>query len=161
MPTLFSPELVQTICNEIANGKSLRELCRRPSMPDRKTIQRWLTDPEHEEFRSVYNMARMCWADSLFEEIAELAAQARQLAEDAETRGLNAHATVAALREEICAKMWVCGRLAPHRYGDRVVTEITGPNGRDLVPSAATPDRVARVFLALAERLPGSVPRLP
>jgi hypothetical protein len=51
--------------------------------------------------------------------------------------------------------MWVVARLAPQRYGDRVTTELTGADGRDLIPaSRATPDRVAAVFLALTEKLP-------
>ncbi len=39
--------------------------------------------------------------------------------------------------------------------GRVIPTQLSGPDGRDLVPpSAATPDRVAAVFLALAEGLP-------
>jgi hypothetical protein len=158
-PSRYTPELTQAICDQLASGKSLRQICAAPDMPDRHTVRRWVV--QHPEFREQYEAARLLWADELFEQIAEISTQARRIAEEAEVKGLNAHATVAALREEIRALMWVCGRLAPHRYGDRVVTEVTGPNGRDLAPSAATPDRVARVFLALAERLPGSVPRLP
>ena len=152
MPTRFSSELTQAICDEIADGKSLREICSRPGMPDRGTVRRWLADPEHEEFRRLYNTARMCWADTLFEEIAELGAQARHLAENAEARGFNAHAAVGALREEIRAKMWVCARLRPDKYGDRVSTEISGPGGKSLIPGRQSdPQLAAQAVMLLME----------
>jgi hypothetical protein len=160
----FTPELGQTICDQVADGKSMRAICASPGMPDRRTVQRWLADPEYEEFRRMYNMARTCWADTLFEQIAELAAEARKIAVDAEASGLNPHAAVGALREEIRAKMWVAAHLNPSRYGDKTV--VTGPNDTPLIPpSTATPDRVAKVFLALMEKLPhaaaGNTTKLP
>jgi hypothetical protein len=161
----FTPELGQSICERLANGESLRTICSAPDMPDRGTVRRWLSDPANAEFREAYNAARLAWADEVFEEIATLASGARQIAEDAEARGRNAHAAVGALREEIRAKMWIAARLNPARYGDR--TTVTGADGKDLIPppSTATPDRVAKVFLALTERLPhaaaGNTTKLP
>jgi hypothetical protein len=141
----FDPAIAERICADLADGKSLTVICRAPGMPDRSTVRRWLADPANASFREAYHAARLAWADALFEEIAELAAQARQLAEDAEARGFNAHAAVGALREEVRAKMWVCARLRPDKYGDRVSTEITGKDGKNLIPErAGDPDCIAR-----------------
>jgi hypothetical protein len=149
----FTAELAQSLCERLANGESLRTICAAPGMPDRGTVRRWLADPEHEEFRRAYNAARLAWADEVFEQIGELASGARQIAADAEARGLNPHAAVGALREQMRGLMWIAARLNPARYGDK--TAITGADGKDLIPpNTATPDRVAKVFLALTERLP-------
>jgi hypothetical protein len=149
----FSPQLAQSICERLANGETLRAICAEPGMPDRGSVRRWLADSANAEFREAYTAARLGWADEIFEQIAELASEARQIAADAEASGLNPHAAVGALREEIRAKMWIAARLNPARYGDR--TAITGPNDTPLIPpNTATPDRVAKVFLALTEKLP-------
>jgi hypothetical protein len=156
MPTRYTPELVQTICDQLASGKSLRQICAAPDMPDRHTVRRWVV--QHPDFREQYEEARLLWADELFEQIAEISAQARRIAEEAEGKGLNAHATVAALREEIRGLMWVCARLRPDKYGDRVSAEVSGLGGRDLIPErAADPDRIAHALLLMLSA-PGSRP---
>jgi hypothetical protein len=151
MPSRYTLELAQTICDQLASGKSLRQICAAPDMPDRHTVRRWVV--QHPEFREQYEAARLLWADELFEEIAEISAQARRIAEEAERKGLNAHASVAALREEIRGLMWVCARLRPDKYGDRV--EHVGAGGKDLIPDrAADPARTAALFLSLVRGLP-------
>jgi hypothetical protein len=46
--------------------------------------------------------------------------------------------------------MWVCARLRPDKYGDRIATEISGSGGKDLVPErAADPDRIAQALLLM------------
>jgi hypothetical protein len=148
---IYSPELAATICDQLASGKSLRQICASPDMPDRRTVGRWVV--QHPEFREQYEAARLFWADELFEEIADLSAQARNIAEDAETRGFNSHAAVGALREEIRAKMWVCARLRPEKYGDRI--EHVGAGGTPLIPErAADPARTAALFISLVRELP-------
>jgi transposase-like protein len=150
MPTRYTPELVQTICDQLASGKSLRQICAAPDMPDRHTVRRWVV--QYPEFREQYEAARLLWADELFEQIAELSAQARRIAEEAEGKGLNAHATVAALREEIRGLMWVCARLRPDKYGDRISAEVSGLGSKDLIPErAADPDRIAQALLLMIE----------
>jgi hypothetical protein len=152
---IYSPELAAAICDQLADGRSLRQICASPDMPDRRTVGRWVV--QYAEFREQYEAARLLWADELFEEIADLSARARSIAEDAETRGFNSHAAVGALREEIRAKMWVCARLRPDRYGDR--TAITGANGRDLIPErAADPERAAQALLLFLRGLPEAEP---
>jgi hypothetical protein len=156
MPSRYTPELAQTICDQLASGKSLRQICDAPDMPDRHTVRRWVV--QYPEFREQYEAARLLWADELFEQIAELSAQARRIAEEADMKGLNAHATVAALREEIRGLMWICARLRPDKYSDRVSAEVSGLGGKDLIPErAADPDRIAQMLVMMISA-PGSRP---
>src|SRR3954454_664891 len=111
----FDPEIVQRICDELAAGRSLTAICRAPDMPDRSTVRRWLATPEHAAFREAHGAARLAWADAVFEQIADLGEEAPRAAEAAGAKGGNAAAAVAAIREEIRAKMWVCARLRPDK----------------------------------------------
>src|SRR3954447_16979313 len=146
----FDPEIGQRICDELSAGRSLTVICRAPGMPDRHTVMRWANASP--EFRAQYDAARLAWADALFEEIAELGEEARRAAEAADAKGGNAAAAVAAIREEIRAKMWVCSRLRPDKYGDRAAVEVTGAGGKDLIPERASdPQRVAHAVLLLLQ----------
>jgi hypothetical protein len=38
----YSPETTAAICEQLAQGRSLRSICEQPGMPCRNTIVRWL-----------------------------------------------------------------------------------------------------------------------
>jgi hypothetical protein len=63
-PTLFNEALAHDICERIADGESLRSICEGDEYPDRRTVNRWLADPEHTEFRRQYALAREASADA-------------------------------------------------------------------------------------------------
>ncbi len=57
-PTIYTPELGETICGLLAEGKSLSSICREhPDLPSERTIRRWALDPEH-PFSPQYARAR-------------------------------------------------------------------------------------------------------
>lgn len=154
-PCGYTPRMGAKICDQLAQGKSLTEICDQPGYPDRGTVRRWVS--AQPAFRASYESSRLAWADELFEEIVVIADKARQIAEDADAREGNANAAVAALREEIRAKMWVCARLRPDRYGDRSAIEMTGAGGGPLVE----PPDPARIATALAAVLAANRSRAP
>lgn len=41
-PSKYSQALADDICEQLADGKSLREICQQKGMPDRKTVERWI-----------------------------------------------------------------------------------------------------------------------
>lgn len=40
-PSIFSPELLQTICDRLSEGEPLAVICREPGMPDASTVWKW------------------------------------------------------------------------------------------------------------------------
>jgi len=70
-PSAWSPKLGRAICGLIADGLSLRAICERPGMPDRRTVFRWLASKE--KFCHQYSLAREFQAHRLFDEILEIA----------------------------------------------------------------------------------------
>ena len=67
----YSPEIADLICDRIAGGASLRQICQDANMPARSTIFVWLD--EHEEFARSYTLARQIQIEDLMDEILEIA----------------------------------------------------------------------------------------
>ncbi len=43
-PSRYTPELAANFCRRLAEGETLRAICRDPAMPDKATVLRWLAD---------------------------------------------------------------------------------------------------------------------
>src|ERR1700704_4447483 len=57
-PTDYNLDVVERVCTAVAEGKSLRSICRQTDMPAISTVMKWLV--RHEEFVAHY--ARACEA---------------------------------------------------------------------------------------------------
>jgi hypothetical protein len=130
-----------TICALIAEGKTLKQICRwgrQPKWrhldipPSPSTILSWMTkgmqpnaESLYQEFRAAYDRARVAQADALFEEMLDRSARATPQ---------DAHA----IRVRIDTLKWALAKLHPSRYGDRSEVilggkvEVQGP--RDAAP---------------------------
>lgn len=109
-PSSFTQEIADTICRRIAEGESLRQICRDRGMPDRVTVIRWKND--NPEFRNQYARAREDQADTY----ADLGIEAAIKADDP-AKG----------RLAFDAYRWAAGKLKPGTYGDKV--QHTGGDG--------------------------------
>ena len=76
-PSGYSIDIAEEICERMANGKGLREICRADDMPDRTTVLRWLE--KQADFRVQYARAREALMDFYQEEILRIALQRFQL----------------------------------------------------------------------------------
>jgi len=65
----------QEICSRIAQGESLREICRSPGMPTQSQVYQWLSSnaDSDSEFLNQYKIARMWQGESLMERLIEVA----------------------------------------------------------------------------------------
>lgn len=109
-PTSYTKRKGNSICKQIAEGKSLTAICKKTTMPDKSTVLRWLRDIE--KFRLQYTRARNDQADHFADEIVEIA--------DTEKDWGKA-------RVRIDARKWVAGKQRPKKYGDKV--QLTGGDG--------------------------------
>lgn len=115
-PSEFNQEAADLICEEIAKGRSLREVCADESaefdkLPHERTVYRWLLDQA--DFRQQYAYAREAQADGEFDE-----ARAISKAATAEN--------VQVARLQIDTIKWRAGKLAPKKYGDKLDIEHSG-----------------------------------
>ncbi len=72
-PSLYTEALAADICRRLAEGETLRSVCRDKAMPDKATVLRWLGDKTKVDFRDQYAHARDMQADALFDEALEIA----------------------------------------------------------------------------------------
>lgn len=115
-PSDYLPEVADDICALLASGESLLKVCKRPGMPDKSTVFRWLS--VHEDFRDKYAKATEARADAIFEDMFGIA---DEVAEDA--------AAVGKARLRIDTRKWALARMNPRKYGDKVTNEIVGKDG--------------------------------
>ena len=107
----YTDAIAQGICERIAEGQSLRAICRDEDMPDRATVLRWLD--AHDEFAAKYARAREVQADLLFEDMQEVADSGSP--EDTQRARLR-----------VMTMQWRASKLAPKKYGEKIQTEHSG-----------------------------------
>ena len=112
-PSLYSPELAKLICAQLAEGESLRSICRAPGMPSTSTVLAWVAS--RPDFRRQYDDARYFGRVMLGEEVLDIA-------DDVWRRNLPTALDDA--RQEIDAIKWRVGRMAPKRRAPRPIARI-------------------------------------
>ncbi|HFF3032691.1 TPA: terminase small subunit protein [Stenotrophomonas maltophilia] len=125
-PSKYSQQLADAICNLLVDGKSLRTICSTAKMPSRSTVIRWLA--ENEAFRNHYARARELQADTLAEEILDIADKAvlgERLKKDGKGKVLERQTGDMVERSKLMidARKWYAGKLQPKKYGERVALD--------------------------------------
>lgn len=127
----YSPDIAAKICARIANGESLRAICRDEGMPNAETVRLWVINDE--EFFGQYTRAREAQADSLAEEILEISDDGSNdwmERNDPKNPGYEFNGEhVQRSRLRVDARKWFAGKVASKKYGDRVDHEHNGNVG--------------------------------
>ena len=118
-PTVYSATIAGEICERIADGESLRAVCRDAHMPSHSTVLSWVVE-DREGFSDRYACAREIQAEALADEILEIADGAGG-AEQQPT-----HEDVAHARLRVDARKWLLAKLLPKKYGDRLDLKHSG-----------------------------------
>jgi hypothetical protein len=124
-PSIFTQQIADIICERIAEGESLREICKDDDMPTRMTIYRWLQSDS--VFCDHYTRAREDQADSLADEIIAIADEQPEIiaVTDKRTGELIEHKLDGAFlqwqKNRIDARKWTAMKLKPKKYGDRQI----------------------------------------
>ena len=120
-PSLCTEALAANICRRLAEGETLRAVCRDKAMPDKATILRWLADKKKADFRDQYMRAREMQADALFDEALEIADDASgDWAVDKDGKKTLDHEHIQRSRLRVDTRKWAAGKLAPKKYGDKL-----------------------------------------
>lgn len=151
-PTIFTNELADEICERIANGESLRMICREEDKPALSTVFRWLSNDR--AFQDQYAMARDEQAETFADELVSISDE--QEYEKVEIDGVPLavkfdSTAVARNRLRVDTRKWVASKLKPKKYGDRQV--IAGdPEAPILTVSDAQLDARLMALIAQAEK---------
>jgi hypothetical protein len=130
-PSSFTREIADEICERLAEGESLRSICRSDGMPVQATVFRWLSIDE--AFLKQYARAREAQADRLADEILDIADDSSHDTESTEHGDRPNNEWIARSRLRVDARKWLASKMAPKKYGDKVTQEITGGGGGALV----------------------------
>lgn len=116
----YDKEIVfKSILSEIEEGASLRSVLRRDNMPTQKTFFDWLNNDEDK----VKQYMRACEvrADSIFEDILEIADNASGDKKYTESGEIMDAEYVARSRIRIDARKWMLGKMQPKKYSDKTI----------------------------------------
>jgi hypothetical protein len=131
----FTQDIFDAICERIADGESLRDICKDEGMPARSTVFKWLS--QSAELADQYAHAREAQADAIFDEILSIADDGRNDWMERHGEGDVGWATngehIQRSRARIDARKWMAGKLRPKVYGDKVELSGPGENGEHTV----------------------------
>ena len=154
-PSLYTEALAAKICRRLAEGETLRSVCRDKAMPAISTVMGWLFNGKHEVFLEQYARAREMQADALFDEALEIADDASgDWTVDKDGKKTLDHEHVQRSRLRVDTRKWAAGKLAPKRYGDKL--QHTGEGGgpiRTEVDLTGIPTDILREMRKLAARI--------
>lgn len=136
-PTIYSDDLCDRICALLAQGKSLRTICKSEDMPCVSTIFNWLRT--NEDFLQQYTKAKEESADALVEEILDIADDGTNdwnetHDEEGKNKGWkfnNEHYQRSRLRVD--ARKWYASKLKPKKYGETLNNKLSTDDGTPLI----------------------------
>lgn len=157
-PSSYSDAVAQEICERLAAGQSLRQICRDKHLPHRGTVLKWLYDKSHPGFHDQYARARErqleVWADEIMDIVDDGSNDWMEIETD---KGRikkvldNEHVQRSKLRME--ARKWILSKLAPKKYGDLQRLEMSGPDGAPLLTETEASARMASIFHTARARI--------
>lgn len=110
-PSDFTQEIADSICERIAGGENLRQMCDEDGLPCERTIYRWLA--ANGAFCQQYAQARKAWSDAQVEEVIAVSKNPLLKADDK--------------RVQIDTLKWAMGKLNG-KYSDKV-KHVGGDDG--------------------------------
>ena len=120
-PSTYNQAIADEICERLADGESLRSICRDERFPPHSTVRNWVVYDES-GFAAQYTRARDHGLDLLADEVLEIAdADVGTLDNGGKDSGDIAHKRI-----RFDARRWYLSKLAPKRYGDRQAVELSG-----------------------------------
>lgn len=132
-PSIYTPEIAAVICERLANGESLRQICAADDMPGRSTVFRWAA--ENVAFRDQYAVARAAQAEHMADELLDIADDGsndwmERFYSEGQSLGWQVNGEhIQRSRLRVDSRKWLLSKLLPKKYGDAIRQELTGPNG--------------------------------
>lgn len=148
-PTIYAEDLASALCERLAAGETLSQVCLDEAMPGRSTVYEWLE--ANEAFRARYARARDIGADAMFDELLEIADDASgDVIHTEHGPRLNAE-FVARSKLRVDARKWMLAKAAPTKYGERSTTVHEGGDKPIETRDVTQREHARRIAFALAK----------
>lgn len=135
-PSTFSAKIAARICEQLASGRTLRDVCSDEGMPAESTVRTWALD-DREGFSAQYAKAREIGYHSMADELMEIADDGRndwmerRGEEDAGWQVNGEHIQRSRLRVD--TRKWMLSKALPKLYGDKIDHTLANPDGTPIV----------------------------
>lgn len=121
-PTDYTPEYAEKICERIAEGMSLRSVCKADDMPAMSTVFKWLR--LHKEFTEQYAHATEERTEAMVEDILDIADDGTNdlmtiVKGNAEYEVENKEVTNRS-RLRVDTRKWIMAKMKPKKYGEKL-----------------------------------------
>lgn len=127
-PELYNEELADFVCDEVARGRSIIKISKDPGMPSHPTIYSWLQ--KHPDFFAKYARAKTIQAEFLADEAIEIADDGlNDTYVDKEGNEKVNSDHIARSRLRVDTRKWYASKVAPKRWGEKIMQEVTGTDG--------------------------------
>lgn len=127
--TAYTSEIAERICNEIAEGRSLRQVCDELGIA-RRTVRGWVLD-DREGFAAQYARARELQMEAFEDELNEIADDGRNdwmtIKRGGEDVEVPNNEVLQRSRLRVDTRKWIMSKILPKRYADKV--GLTGADG--------------------------------
>lgn len=143
-PSSYTDEIAEEICERLAKGETLNQICRSEGMPAAHSVRRWVLD-DVEGFSPRYARARAMQIEHFEDEILALGDG---------VLGTENNAAVSAAKHAADNRKWLMSKLRPDKYGERIAH--TGADGKDLIPAQNEAQTTAAALLLLVR---GGLPK--
>jgi len=121
-PSEYTPERAQAICELLAQGKSLRTVCKEEGMPEVKTVFKWMSD--YPDFLQQYARAKQESADAMAEEILDISDETIGVIKSGAEKKSSAYAQAQRLRVD--TRKWLMAKMKPKKYADTIDVTSAG-----------------------------------
>lgn len=153
-PSIYTDELGSRICAMIAEGKTLRQITATEGMPSMFAIMSWLGRGDKPGFNEQYARAHEARSELMAEELLAIADDectmvradkhgSRDDDGQGNTEVVFDSVAVARNRLRYDARKWLMSKMAPKKYGDKVVAEHTGADGGPILLAPTVIELVA------------------
>ncbi len=121
-PTIYTQELADNICAELALGQSLRTVCAMEGIPSVKTIFNWFRTKEG--FVQQYARAKEESADAMADEILDIADDGSndfmEITKGSVTYNVEDREVTNRSRLRVDTRKWIMSKMKPKKYGDKL-----------------------------------------
>lgn len=130
-PTSYTQELADKICEHLADGKSMRTVCKQIDMPAMSTVFKWLR--ENQAFSEQYAKAKEESSDAMAEDLLDIAdtpvmGEIKTIKPDG-TVEIKQDEMLGHRRLQVDTRKWLMAKMKPKKYGDKIDHTT---NGKDL-----------------------------
>jgi hypothetical protein len=118
-PSLYTPELANSICERLASGESLCTICAEDDFPSKSTVLGWVVD-DREGFADQYARSRKIQAEVLADEIFAVADDGSNDWQETKFGPMVNGEAVQRSRLRVDTRKWYLSKVLPKVYGDKL-----------------------------------------